>query len=370
LLRVVLSLWAALVLAVVPADVGLDSLAQPYLGSKPVVGGVSEWLLGPWQRFDTTHYVHVAREGYRVDEPVFSIRLPLYPLLIRWLGALFWGEYRYLAAALLISSTATVGYFLVFAALARDALGLEQGSQALLYLSVYPWAFFLLAGYAESLFLFLTTLTFWAALRRRWWVAGVCGALAALTRIQGAVLVFPLFLEALRQRRFRIWPMSWEVLWSLLPGLATVGFVLWRSAAGFQPLPTVYAAHMHNHPASPWTSLLQALQSLCSGGGHINDYLDSGAALLFLALTLIAWRRLSPVYALYMSGVWILSVSHVQDLHPLISVGRHMLSLFPAFFLLGRVGARNAWLHRLILYPSLMLLLFLSANFVLWGWSG
>jgi hypothetical protein len=71
-----------------------------------------------------------------------------------------------------------------------------------------------------------------------------------------------------------------------------------------------------------------------------------------------------------MSGAWLLSVSHVQTLHPLISVGRHTLGLFPAFFLLGRVGARNAWLNRLILYPSLMLLLFLSANFVLWGWSG
>jgi hypothetical protein len=370
LLRVGLSLWAALVLAIVPMDVGLDSPAQPYVGSKPVAGGVSELLLGPWQRFDTNHYLHVAREGYRIDEPIFSVRLPLYPVLIRWLGALFGGGHRYLVAALLISSTATLGYFLVFAALARDALDLEEGSRALLYLSAYPWAFFLLAGYAESLFLFLATLTFWASLRRRWWVAGVCGALAALTRVQGVVLVFPLLLEALRQRRFRIWPLPLRVLWSSLPGLAAVGFVLWRSAAGFPPMSTVYAVQAHSHPAFPWTSLLHAVQSLGSGGGHVNDYLDFGAALLFLALTLMAWRRLSPAYALYMSAAWFLSVSHVQAIHPLISVGRHMLGLFPAFFLLGRVSARNAWLNRLILYPSLLMLLFLSANFVLWGWSG
>jgi len=47
-----------------------------------------------------------------------------------------------------------------------------------------------------------------------------------------------------------------------------------------------------------------------------------------------------------------------------------MIRLFPAFFLLGWVGARSPWLNRLILYPSLALWLFLSANFVLWGWSG
>jgi hypothetical protein len=128
--------------------------------------------------------------------------------------------------------------------------------------------------------------------------------------------------------------------------------------------------HFHNHPALPRTSLLYALRLLCSGSGHVTDYLDFGAAVLLLARTLIAWRRLSPVCALNTSGAWFLSVWYMYGLHPLMGVGRYMLGLLRAFFLLGRVGARSAWPNRLILYPSLMLRLFLSANFVLWGGAG
>lgn len=370
LLRVGLSAWAALVLAIIPVEIGLDSSAQPYVSSTPVARGASELLLGPWQRFDTNHYVHIAREGYRPDEPVFTIRPPLYPLLIRWVGGRLWGEHQYLAAALLISSVASLGCFLALAALARDHLAVEEGNRALLYLSAYPWAFFLMAGYAESLFLFLTVMTFLASQRGRWWVAGACGAFAALTRVQGAVLVLPLLLEALRQRRFRVWPFPHEVLCSVLPGLAAFGFLYWRSQAGFPPVRTVWAVHFHDYAALPWRSLYNALRVLFSGSQHINDYLDFAAAIVFLILTLVAWRRLSSGFALYMTAAWFLSLSHMRVLHPLASTGRYMLALFPAFFVLGKAGAGNPWLHRLILYPSLALLLFLSANFFLWGWSG
>jgi hypothetical protein len=324
----------------------------------------------PWQRFDTTHYLHIARVGYRPDEPVFSVRPPLYPLMIRWLGTLLRGGHRYLVAALLVSSAAALGYFVLFALLARDTLGHREGSWALLYLSAYPWAFFLLAGYAESLFLALSALAFLASRRQRWWLAGTCAACAALTRVQGTALVLPLLFEALRQRRFRLRPLPLEVFWTLLPGLAAAGFLVWRSVTGFPPMQMVWSVHFHDYAAPPWKSLTYAAQVLCSRTAHIADYLDFGAALLFLALTVIAWRELPTVYALYMTGVWLLSLSHVRAPHPLASAGQYMLTSFPAFFLLGRTGSRSAWWNRLIFYPSLALLLFLSANFFLWGWSG
>jgi Gpi18-like mannosyltransferase len=204
----------------------LTTAVVPNMGSKPVEGGMSESLSGSWQRCETTHYLHLAREGYCLDEPGFSIRPPLYRVLICWLGALLKGDHQYLIGALLISNTAAPGYFLVFVAPARDALDPEEGGRTLLHLNAYPWAFFLLAGYAESLLPLPTTLTFWASLRRRGWLAGTCGALTALTCVQGAVLELPLLLETLRQRRFRIWSLPLEVQWCLLPEMAAVAFVL------------------------------------------------------------------------------------------------------------------------------------------------
>jgi hypothetical protein len=50
--------------------------------------------------------------------------------------------------------------------------------------------------------------------------------------------------------------------------------------------------------------------------------------------------------------------------------GRHTVELFPAFFLLGIEGNRGPWRNRAILYVSIVMLLYLSGQFVLGGWVG
>jgi hypothetical protein len=49
-------------------------------------------------------------------------------------------------------------------------------------------------------------------------------------------------------------------------------------------------------------------------------------------------------------------------------VSRHVLVVFPGLVLLGAAG-RRPWLHRLILYPSLALYLFLMGVFFMWGYA-
>jgi hypothetical protein len=71
-----------------------------------------------------------------------------------------------------------------------------------------------------------------------------------------------------------------------------------------------------------------------------------------------------------MTAALLFSISSLRAVHPMASVGRYTLELFPGFFLLGSLGERNPWLNRLILYPSIALFLYLSAQFVLWGWVG
>jgi len=54
---------------------------------------------------------------------------------------------------------------------------------------------------------------------------------------------------------------------------------------------------------------------------------------------------------------------------PLVSMMRYALAIFPVFILWG-VWGKNAWVNRAIIYPSLLLQLYLSAQFVMWGWVG
>lgn len=365
--RLGLSLWAALALAVVPAETGPSDLARPYLGMAPVDEGLAGVLLGPWQRFDTLHYIYLAIHGYEAGTP-YTAFPPLYPFLIRAVGGLMGG--RYLLAALLISNLSVIGYFIVFFVLAEREVGSACARRAQVYAGLYPWAFILLAGYSESLFLLLTALAFWMALRGRGWAAGLCGALAALARLQGGALALPLLFIALSQHKFRLLPLKTDFLWPLLPVLASAGFLLGRAWAGIEPVAVTQATYWHQVSAAPWVGMAVNLRNMLGGAAHPTDYLDLAAAWFAIVLTVIAWRRLQPAYVLYMTTVMLLSISHLRTPHPMSSVGRYVMELFPAFFLLGRWGGRSPWLNRLVVYPSALLLLWLSGQFVLWGWVG
>jgi Gpi18-like mannosyltransferase len=351
-MRVGLSAWAVVVLLVSSPDA---------LGE-----GAAGVLLGPWRRFDTMHFIRLARDRY-VPGAIHSVFLPFYPTLIRFVSGVLGGQY--LLAALLVSNLSTIGYLTVFYALAEREIGAENAGRAQTYAALYPWAFFLLAGYSESLFLFMVTLSFWVA--RRGWirVGGLCGALAALTRLQGVTLVLPLLYEKLRARRFRLLPFSVDFLWALLPPVALGGFMLVREWAGVESVSSFYSSGWHHRLAFPWVGMVTNVRNMVAGTAHPTDYLDFLTAWLMIALTVIVWQRLSPVYALYMTIAVLFNISHLRTPHPMCSVGRHSIEVFPIFFLLGRWG-RNAWLNRLILYPSIALLLYLSGQFVLGGWVG
>jgi hypothetical protein len=365
-LRVGLSLWAVIVLVVAPVEGG-PSLAEPYGADGGPGGGELALLLGPWWRFDTVHYTELAATWYQPGS-LRTVFPPLYPFLIRVIGGALGG--RRLLAALLVSNLCALGYLTMLFALAEKAVSPAAAKKALVYVALYPWAFFLLAGYTEPLSLFLITLAFWMMWRGRGWAAGLFGALAALARLQGAVMVVPLLIEALRRRRFRLWPLGADLVWHVLAPLASAGFLLGRALAGIEPLSETYAVCWNQVAALPWVGMATNVGQMLAGAAHPTDYLDLGAALLFIALAALAWFRLPPAYAAYLTAALLFNVSYVRMPHPMCAFGRHTVELFPAFFLLGIEGNRGPWRNRAILYVSIVMLLYLSGQFVLGGWVG
>jgi Gpi18-like mannosyltransferase len=365
-MRIGLSVWAVVVLAVASVEAG-PSLVQPYGEDDAPEGNWAALLLGPWWRFDTVHYTELAVHWYQPGS-LRTVFPPLYPFLIRVIGGVLRG--RYLLAALLISNLCALGYLTLFFALAEEAIGPAAAKKALVYVVLYPWAFILLAGYTEPLSLFMITLAFWMMWHGRGWAAGLFGALAALARLQGALLVLPLLFEALRRRRFRILPIGLDLLWPMLPPLASVGFLLGRAWAGIEPISTTYAVCWRHASAFPWVGMVVNVRNMVAGVAHPTDYLDFAAAWLFIMLVVIAWRQLQPAYAIYVTVALLFNISHIRMPHPMCSVGRHAVELFPAFFVLGLEGHRGSWRNRIILYVSIVLLLYLSGQFVLGGWVG
>ncbi|MCA9874700.1 MAG: hypothetical protein KC441_13615, partial [Anaerolineales bacterium] len=309
---------------------------------------------------------------------------PLYPLAARGLGALFGGgPTASLLAATLISNAAFLGLLVLFCRVVAAELGPRFAPRALLYLTFFPTGFYLLAPYSEALFILLALGAIWAARGNgRFFLAGMLGFFASLTRLTGWVLVVPLAYEWWRQggkgfllqrdkgtkgtKRVLV-----EGLAVGLPGAGTAVFLLWRWWAGLPPLNQIYQQYWYQVTGFPGTDLLRALQTMFLGGparaGEFTLWFDFFCAVLLIVGTIFAFQRLNVTYGLYSAMLLLFMLLPVSELKPLYSFSRYVLAFFPLFMLLALAG-KNGWVHRLILYPSFILYLYFSGQFFLWGW--
>lgn len=367
--RLVITLWAILVLALRPLPQETDEVLRPYLGQAPLQRGISALLLGPWQRFDTLHYLRIAEDGYAAEED--SVFPPLYPaainLLGRPLGALFGTGPGDLLAAVIIANGAFLATLILLYQVSQAELDDSAARRTLVYLTVFPTAFFMLAAYTESLFLLLAMGSIWAARRDRFWLAGILGLIAPLVRLTGWVLAAPLAYEYLARRDFNWRRIEWSGLATLLPLAGTGLFLLYRETSGLPSLATIYSTYWYQETAIPGQDLITAIRQMIAGGATFTLFFDFFCALLLLATTIVALRRLPRVYGLYSLMLFLFMLIPTSELKPLYSFSRYALVFFPTFMVLGQAG-RRPWTNRLIVYPSALLYLYFSGQFFMWGW--
>ena len=297
-------------------------------------------LLAVWGRWDAEHYIGIASQGYSGTEPAF---FPLYPLLIGLLGKAIG---NYLIAGLVISNAASFLALLYLYKLVEHEYNRQVAHRTIFYVSIFPTAIFFSAVYTESLFLLLTVASFYYIRERRWILAGICGYLAALSRVEGVLLAVPLLIEAfaaLRAQRtdWWKWPMDTVVKpligLAIVPlGLATHMAYLWvaRRSALF----LARTGHWGRHLAPPWESFVHSFKLIAMGNPQVvaNQFLEVTFTLLMLAVLVLGFRRLRFSYVAYMG----LSILVPMSTSSLMSMPRFALVLFPMFTLFGLWGAR------------------------------
>lgn len=376
--RIFLSLWAVVVLAIVPLPEEPDEVVRPYLNEPILDDGITGKLLGPWQRFDSQRYLRIARESYTHEED--SVFPPLYPLTTRALGALFGGgPVANLTAAILVSNLAFLGLLILLYRVTAAELGPQFAARTIVYLAIFPTGFFLLAPYTESLFVLLALGSILAAHKGNFWLAGGLGFLASLTRLTGWILVLPLAYEWWKQQSGK-WQVASHAsrfpfhtsLATLLPGLGTAVFLLWRWYAGLPSLTVIYEQYWYQTTGFPGRDLGTAVNTFFFGGtaraGEFTLVFDFLIVFFLLATTIWTFRRLGTAYGLYSALLLLFMLLPAsENFKPLYSFSRYALAFFPTFMLLGVMGERP-WLNRLILYPSIILYLYFSGQFFIWGW--
>lgn len=136
----------------------------------------------PWGNFDGVRYLAIASRGYITEAAFF----PLYPIVIRIFS--FLGGY-FLSGFLVSNIAFLISLFYLYKLLKLDYPA-DRSSRILLYLVLFPTAFFFGALYSESLFFLLLVLSFYFARKGKWLGASLAAMLLGATRIIG-ILVLP-----------------------------------------------------------------------------------------------------------------------------------------------------------------------------------
>ncbi len=145
---------------------------------------------------------------------------PLFPLLIRAVAAI--SGLGPGTVGLLLSGLGGLGAVWAVGALTRHFAGPAKAERAALLFALSPGSFVFSLIYAEGIVIVLIALGLLALLERRWWRAGVLGALASATSPVGLAFAASCAATALYQILRR---RTWSSLGAAL--LSPMGFVLW-----------------------------------------------------------------------------------------------------------------------------------------------
>ncbi|TMD96823.1 MAG: hypothetical protein E6I80_29930 [Chloroflexi bacterium] len=328
-----------------------------------------------WDRWDTDFYISIPLHGYNVKYS--TAFFPLYSILIRAAMVLIHSPF---VAGLLISDLACLGALIVLYRLVREDFDTERAWRAILYLSLFPTAFFLAAAYNEALFLFLSLLSFYQMRHGCWWLAGLFGFLAGLTRLAGIFLLIPFCYEYLQQHQFKLRNIRCNVLSGLLIPMGVGIFSLYCYMQFGDLLAFSHAQQRWSRQLEvPWYGIVRSFYSITHNSGYLSfqslrNVLDLIPVLLFLALAILSfvgpWRfpRRLLSYGLYAAILYFFFLlSPVTNLYPLVSLPRFMLELFPGFIILADVG-KNRMFHMTYLMLAGTGLFFLLMQFLTGHW--
>ena len=286
--------------------------------------GPLESLAPLWTHWDTRHYIGIAQEGYTAvgDERLRLVFFPLYPALMRLVSPLTGGNL--FAAGLLVSLACSSAATALVYDLSYLHFGRRTARRSVAYFLLSPLSVFLCCAYTEALFICLTLAAVCLLRRGHPWLAALCGALSALTRMPGVIvagLFIIAFLEKIPQKRANARALvacAGQVL-LVFSGLFVYWLINWLVTGDPLMYMTYQRENWFQRPGTFWGSTANTMHYFLTGVGE-SDWLWTWSFQLlcmlgmYLLLALCAPRipfdlaAYSFVYtAVVLSPTWLLS---------------------------------------------------------------
>jgi hypothetical protein len=304
--------------------------------------------LTAWKNWDASAFMDIAAYGYSHKLELTAF-FPLWPTVMRLLAIPFGGSYEavYLSGLLLANAFCYLA-LVVCHYLLTSEFGLSVSRDTLFYLALGPYAIFLFVGYSESLFLLLCLMTFFLLQNNpsgyRWWLAGICGFLASLTRSTGFILLVPYSVSLIEH----FWPYrsNLRTHWrSLLNAALPMGLILAGVMAYMlyldlrfgnpflfsQKQAEIWDRSFH----FPWVGIVSTWNNIITGSGDFDhNILDFIFTMIPIIALIIGWRQLPLRYSLFALAMMLFSLSYPYiPEFPLGSSPRYMQVIFPVFLL-------------------------------------
>lgn len=388
-------------------DFGPDSRA--YSNIMPpldALEGLAHWLVEPFRSWDGTWYRLVATGGYDPDLAATAAFWPLYPWLMD-IGSRATGWAPETIGYLVSNVAFFFALHYLYRLVSHDFDG-AVGRRTVWALALFPTAFFFNAVYTESLFLLLVVAALYHARKGEWLVAGLIGALAALTRSAGVMLLAPFAVLFIQQHGWS--PRRWfpNAFAAALPALgpALFGWILTRNGMGWrdwadqqwqwnrfsatpwrtfdctfngcdaevrfisgqtgetfvQPIDWGWIGQLFDNLS--WTFITSSAFRYRFGESHV---LELVVTVLAIVLVLIGLRLVPLYYTAFVVPALVVPLLTPSSVNPLMSMPRFVLPLFP-LFVVAALLIRNRTAGLALAGISSLLLVILSMQFALWYW--
>src|SRR5215469_5079377 len=329
-----------------------------------------------WNKQDSLWFLQIAQHGYSAHNASAAF-YPAYPLLIRLVGYLCFGHL--LLAAYLVSNVALLAALVILYRLTEREYDTATARRAVLYLCVFPTAFFLFDTYSEAVFLLAAVGALALARSGRWGWAGLVGIGATLTRSAGVAVILALAAEAVHQAveehrgaqparatRLSLVPRTVARLCaSVLPLAGLGGYLLFwqlRYHDWYRPV-RLENSNWGRVFTPPWQTLWHGLTMAWRYGQASNSgWWTLDFVLVAAGIVLGVWVavRARPVYAVYTWASVLLFLWAAWPGRPLASDPRYLVTIFPLIWPLALLGRRPG-VHQTVLGLS-------AAGMAIVGW--
>jgi len=351
----------------------------PFNDKYPIQNAVSRgWHFSPyrlldiWARWDSGWYLNIVLNGYMVKGDLTTVQsnlafFPLFPYVVRWIAWLPSHSLKSINVILLIGVLTSnicllAGLVFLWKIVKANGWSDEIAGRSIKYLLYFPTAFFFSCFYTESLFLFLSLAAFYAAIRHKWALAGLLGALLGITRPNGVIFFIPLswlYLDAIDWDYKQI---HWNSIWLLMVPLGLLVHLL-----SIYPITNNFFAPIMAQSAwgkslnLPWNAWIESTKVT-----PMIAPFDLFFTLGFLLMCFFVWHYFRSksyvIFSLLMLIPLLFSGSIQSNM-------RYVIVIFPVFIALAKLSQRR-WFYSLLKVTFLGLQVIFMAAWCQFYWVG